>query len=655
MVLETAAIVSAATPLVKSLVEKLVTPKLQGFTTKLKNKYNEIMIPQAEHFQEYLERSYEKYSTINTLVFHNSQRQLKDIYVAQTLMKENVFDENKGTVTIDKLPVALIKEFSKLLITDTAGMGKSTIMKRMFIDLIDNGLTEVGIPIYIELNKLNRDHTILTEIQEELSSLSEKFDNELLLKFIQTGGFIFFLDGYDEISIMDRNEVTIDIHTFISKAGNNNYYILTSRPENGLASFGDFQSFKIQPLKKEEAFELLTKYDLSKKKELSERLIELLNSGQYDAIDEYLNNPLLVSLLYTAYDYNRSIPFEKHRFYGVVFDAYFEKHDSSKPIKSRDKLSGLNHDGFDSILRYVGYKCLTSVGVQFNEDTILNTIREARGFSGNLDFAESDFLKDLVSSVPLFCKEGAYYKWVHKSLLEYFAARFVFCDAKQKQDDILKAFFNSEHVEKYINMLDLYYDIDNFGFVKNIEFPLLQKYISFYKENCFKSAVIENKLIEERISHMFARTIFVDTTIPKNVFSEKFEDLSNRVEQKFNVTLDSASFTSSGLMFGFKTDPSRRLYYLLAKRNKNLFIEKERNGRKREKIKTSISLSILDSHTCKNNRELYKTINDSLMLGVSGLETNFRFLSYEECCKEVKRIDVLIKKNEETLSLLEGL
>ena len=180
-------------------------------------------------------------------------------------------------------------------------------------------------------------------------------------------------------------------------------------------------------------------------------------------------NPLLVSLLFTAYDFNRSIPFEKHRFYGVVFEAYFEKHDNTKPLKSRDKLSGLNYDGFDRILRYIGYDSLIRIGVKFNEDTILNSIRKAKEYCVNLVFSESDFLKDLTSSVPLFCKEGTDYKWVHKSLLEYFAARFIYCDAKDNQDRILSAIYKSNHVSKYLNLLDLYCDIDNYGFTKNIE------------------------------------------------------------------------------------------------------------------------------------------------------------------------------------------
>ncbi len=498
--MSTETIITAATSeRISSFVDNVVSQKIDTFAESLGIPDKSLPIPKGKDFEEYLSRTYEKYSIINTLVFHNSQRQLKEIYVAQTLVNDNDYYD---TTKIDKLPVDLIKKYKKILITDTAGMGKSTIMKRMFIDLIDSGMEDIGIPIYIELNRLKKDRAILLEIQEELNSLSREFNKELLLKLIQTGGFIFFMDGYDEISLADRTEVTQGIQAFISKAGTKNYYFLTSRPEGNLPSFGDFQSFSIQRLTKEEAYELLEKYDLSKNKVVSRNLIELLKSGEYDSIDEYLVNPLLVSLLFTAYDYNRSIPFEKHRFYGLVFDAFFEKHDSSKPLKSRDKHSGLNYDAFYRVLRYVGYDCLVKTGVQFNQETILDCIRKAKEFCGNLVFSEYDFLKDLITTVPLFCHEGTDYKWVHKSLLEYFAASFIYCDAKQNQDKILSAIYNSSHFVKYINMLDIYFDIDYKGFSKNITLPLCESYLRFYSSH-FIDVNISRNLIDERLAFLF--------------------------------------------------------------------------------------------------------------------------------------------------------
>ena len=640
MALETT-LALAAKPLVEKIVDKLVAPKIEQFSKWCKKNYKEYLIPKAEHFQEYLERSYTKYSIVNTLVFHNSQRMLKEIYVAQTLEKEHSSEDDEETAKIDKLPVSLIKKYKKILITDTAGMGKSTIMKRMFVDLIDSGLDVVGIPIYIELNKLNKEHTILHEIQKELSSLSKQFDNGLLLKFIQTGGFIFFLDGFDEISISDRNEVTNDIQTFVSKAGTDNFFILTSRPEGSLSSFGDFQLFTIQPLTKEESFELLYKYDISKKKELSEKLVGLLNSEheQYKALDEYLVNPLLVSLLFTAYDFNRSIPFEKHRFYGVVFEAYFEKHDNTKPMKTRDKLSGLNYDGFDRILRYIGYDSLIDIGVKFNKDTILNSIREAKEYCGNLSFSEYKFLDDLTSSVPLFCQDGTDYKWVHKSLLEYFAARFIYCDAKENQDVILSDIYNSDGISKYINMLDLYYDIDPKGFSKNITLPFCENYLKFY-HSCIVPSNINKELANKRISLLYTGEFAFKLT-SRGEPKYRIDEL-NEPEKLSNLRIRTLRYRKryNGIRLYFGFDFDSTIEYLLDLFfAKNIKIALPSRFPPPEEwlpiITDSFEQDVIyevDNKIGDNNDKTYSAINDMIV------PRGCKSLDYQACKKEVERI-----------------
>ena len=148
MIAETAIALSAK-PLVAALVDKLVAPKIEQFSKLCKDIKNEYLIPKAEHFQEYIERTYEKYSIINTIVLPNTRLKLKDIYIPQTLVKEDVYKSDEAEAKIDKLPVALIKEYKKILITDTAGMGKSTITRRMFIDLIENGLGDVKEYLFI--------------------------------------------------------------------------------------------------------------------------------------------------------------------------------------------------------------------------------------------------------------------------------------------------------------------------------------------------------------------------------------------------------------------------------------------------------------------------------------------------------------------------
>ena len=524
-------------------------------------------------------------------------------------------------------------------------------MKYMFIDLIDNCIKDVGIPIFVELNRLNKNRTILVEIQEELNSLSKEFDKDLLLNFVQKGGFIFFLDGYDEISIADRSEVTKDIQTFISKAGTRNLYILASRPEDSLPSFGTFQSFKIQPLTKKEAFELLTKYDISSKKKISKEMIKELKTGKYDAINEYLVNPLLVSLLHIAYNYKAEIPLKKHQFYRQVYDALFNSHKLAQGQKPHEKRSGLDIDDFNRVLRYVGYECLIRIGVQFDEDTILNSIKRAKAFSGNLKFGDSDFLKDLLTSVPLFVKDGIEYKWAHKSLMEYFAARFIAEDVKEDQDTILTRIYNSEDNNKYINMLDIYFDIDFKGFSKNFTLPICERYVQFYNSNYIVSN-INKDLIEERIGHLFIQNFgFVIINQSKKklmLLKRKFPD---------NEMVCIPFFDNGNPIFCANTKIDN-LIKLLAKKNRSLFDIADITSIEKniitlyEMIIKSFEMNYvydIDMELGEENEELYTTINN-LMSYIRPW-----YIKYENCKEELDRNKKVIAQSHNMPDLLEGI
>ena len=227
------------------------------------------------------------------------------------------------------------------------------------------------------------------------------------------------------------------------------------------------------------------KYDISGK--TSRLLISKLETGNYSMINEFLKNPLLVSLLFAAFDFKQTIPLKKHIFYRQVFDAYFDSHDLSKGDSYvHEKKSNLDLDDFDKVMRKIGYECLRKQKIEFEKDELLNIIDSAKSGFSNLKFASTSLLGDLLKAVPLFCQDGMYYKWVHKSLQEYFAAEFIYKDSKNNQDAILTALYKSKKIDLYINLLDLYFDIDPVGFQKNIVKPLLESYVEYYEKFYFR-------------------------------------------------------------------------------------------------------------------------------------------------------------------------
>ncbi|MDE6523358.1 MAG: NACHT domain-containing protein [Muribaculaceae bacterium] len=464
---------------VKSLMDYVVIPKISDFTSEIKKQWNLKVVTVNNHFYDYFIRTYDQLSIMNTLALKNQQLSLLSIYQPLTISID--FSKREST-KIEKIPYELIDKYQRILITDTAGMGKSTISKYIFLKMVED---KCAIPIFIELRKLSKKNTLIDEIISMLNGIEEKMDKELLICLLKKGGFYFILDGFDEIALANRDEVVEDLKIFIKDLSEKNCFILTSRPESMLSAFGDFKSFQILPLKENEAYSLLSKYDGNG--ETSSKLIAELKTERNKTVREFLKNPLLVSLLFIVYDHKATIPLKKHLFYSQIYDALFEDHDLSKGAQNiHIKRSGLDRDDFEKILRYLGFQSFQSNSIQYSKDQMLALIDKASGFWTSLKVQPSDVLKDLVTAVPLFVKDGLEYKWAHKSLSEYFAAKFIFLDTKEKQVNLLSQLYKSDNLPRYINLLDLYYDLDIIGFKKCILLPLLESYLSYL--SCFDEA-----------------------------------------------------------------------------------------------------------------------------------------------------------------------
>jgi hypothetical protein len=528
------------TPFAPTIIDLFIKPKLLKLAKFFKKNQVSALISVEAKFTEYLTRSYEKYSFIPILIFQNQQKKLADIYVPLTVRKER--DAQAEAFLIDDYPHEFLPKYKKVLIRDTAGMGKSTLMKKLFLACLEQ---QKGIPVFIELRKLKGADSIPAFIHRELNPINEEFDAEFVLNLIKEGNFIFFLDGYDEISQSEREKVTQNLQDFISKTGDN-LFIMTSRPETSLASFPDFMEFDIQPLKLEEAFNLLRKYD--RQSNLSAEIISKLEGEMLKSVKDFLTNPLLVSLLYKSYDYKRTIPLKKHNFYRQVYDSLFDWHDSTKESWTREKFSGLDSDSFHAVLRALGIITIKH-GIEYDKDEILAFIKQAKKHCSVIEFKENKFLEDLRQTVPLFSQEGNFFRWSHKSLQDYFAAQFIWLDTGEKKPEVLRKIARSFDNEKYENVLDLYYEIDYKAFRQTILYDYLSEFITYFdahitiqSEEDLSKEIIENtKLLTfdsvyviPKMSELseFSKTNDILESI-SNHFSSKYHI---KIEEKFRVT-----------------------------------------------------------------------------------------------------------------------
>lgn len=632
-------------PIIEQLVTSFIVPKLKI----IKSKFN--LFSKKEHFEEYLYRTYKKHSTINTLVLKNSQRSLKDLYIPLTIYKENLFRDTENITKICGYPIKLLKKYKRIIIADRAGMGKSTLTKRLLIDIIEN---KYGIPIYIEMRRLNKTNSIINEIKNQLDPFGKEFDLRIINKLIKTGEFIFILDGYDEISSSDKSYVTSQIQDFISKTDMNTF-ILTSRPEDSITCFGDFQCFKIKPLTKDEAYDLLSKYD--NKGDISKLLISELDTRKHETINEFLKNPLLVSLLYAAFDHKQTIPLKKHIFYRQIYDAYFDAHDLSKGGGYKhEKLSSLDIDSFDRILRSIGFKCLKLQKIEFYKDELLKIISESKEECSDLYFKVSDFYQDILHAVPLFCNDGQYIKWVHKSIQEYFAAQYIYKDAKENQDKILTTIYQSKNLPKYINLLDIYYDIDNWGFKKNILKPICEEYCLFYEQNIkiYKNKNFIANDIDDRIGNIFMQEALFfqyDTSknlSPRELVNNFYDIIGPHLNNKINST---TFYNQKNLFVSSYIYPKTFLIRLLYNKYPIIFQTSNPAFIDGEIPLTYETIYKVDLHSFENNYRDFIIANNLLIRN----NTPYHNFNYDKCKEEINKIESMLAIKNSTSTIVDGL
>lgn len=487
-------------PLIKDFVIPKVTTVFKKYpSTNLENKKI------IEDFDLYLTQRYEKFLIIDTLVFPNKQTLLKILYQPLTLSSKESISGDNIEIKINGYPDNLIPEFMRVIIEDTAGMGKSTITKKLFQSVIEN---KAGIPILVELSQINSKNSILKEIQNQISPIGKKINQDFIIQLINEGNFIFLFDGFDEIALKDREYAIRDLQKFIEKCSDNQF-LITSRPEDSLVSFGDFKKFKVNPLDKGEAYSLLNKYDTYSYHKIAKSLIKQLNDNPTDSLQEYLTNPFLVSLLYKSYEYKKDIPVKKSQFYQQVFDALFETHDLSKEgYLKRDKYSNLHVDDFERVLRYLAYFTSIENKVEYDKNSIIQFITKSKNYLTDLNFSSSDFLKDLIKTVPVFKKEGSYYKWGHKSLQDYFAAKFIWIDSKENQVDILLKIYNDARIKRFYNILNIYHELDPKGFDNVILKMILNEFKEFSNSN-YTYLDKTDKIVKTRVENSFNKKVSI--------------------------------------------------------------------------------------------------------------------------------------------------
>lgn len=297
---------------------------------------------------------------------------------------------------------------------------------------------------------------------------------------MERGGYIIFLDGFDEVNRDKANKISNEIKSVCDKYTDNKY-VVSSRPNEGFIGWDDFAEMTALTLTKEQAINLVSKIDYDD--EVKKAFCKELDKTLYNKYKSFASNPLLLNIMLLTFNNHASIPDRINDFYEQAFITLFNMHDATKDSYVRDIRSGLGYEDFKLVFAYICFKSYFKDEFEFTELSLRSYIQEAKDKFHEIKFSVENFQQDLTKSVCMLVKDGLTYRFSHRSFQEYFAAWYT-C---KLTDDIQYKLLSNWIKESPSIMSDSYFKmLHNFQSEKVnkiILMPALKEIKRTYEEN----------------------------------------------------------------------------------------------------------------------------------------------------------------------------
>ncbi|MFG0874856.1 NACHT domain-containing protein [Aeromonas media] len=502
----------------KEIVSQLTKKLLEKQWSHDTNDGKEIIsqLSEGNVLENYTDKYVSKNLKIRTLHSAEADIYLDEIYSPLTLSANSDI-----TICVDN---NFSLEYRKIVnIIGIAGQGKSTILRKIFLEEMKRGLI---FPFFIELRKLNGE-SILEYFKSTLKDIGLNTDNQKVEFLLQSKKALLLLDGFDEIPSKDREKNLREIIKLNTQY--NARIIVTSRPGTEICHEPDIANLTVRYLKKNDIINIINKLD---KRNSSYELCALLdnNAGLIDT----LKTPILVNLLYVCYPYLDIVPENTVDFYDKLFITLYSRHDKIKNF-NREKYSGISAGKANEIFNALCFESIRKGHLEFNEHLLNSDIKSALTLCDLSADALENIKQDFINVTCLIQKDGFdRFVYLHRTVQEFHAAKFISSlplDSKKKIYKKLKE--NISHSDSFYGVIIYLMDIDK----NDCESQLILAYANDLNINNVNIQHHHECHTLNKITHDIVDNIDMLFTIrKKKIQFSGFESISsNRVIRNLNL------------------------------------------------------------------------------------------------------------------------
>ena len=451
----------------KEVFKHLVADVYKAVSTKTKVKYKQW---DTEKKIESLYKKIYKVRKVKTIWQVDKAIDLKTFYCDSHVVINN---KRKKIINVSDFKVK-----DNLGITGIAGQGKSIFLRHLCAEELDAGNY---IPVFIELRRVQKGVTLRDRIYIEFQNLGLAVGDILFDALADSGKILILLDAFDEVPDEEKQRVLTEIED-LSSTREQLRIIVTTRPNNNIDKSLQFLVVPLDNLKDKEYQTVIQK--LADSTNLASTLINRVETHTAQ-IKNLLCTPLMVTLLIISYKAYQELPTQLSGFYDSLFQTLLQRHDGSKPGYKRERGCKLDDLQYRRVFETLCIVAKESNESSFSHEDIYRFSKKAleqNDFSENPD----KYLNDIVKITCLILRDGEEYRFIHKSVQEYYTAAFI---KSKPEPRVIKFYSRLNSEDNYLRFrawakeLEFLSEIDEYRYNKYFLLPVILNFLKIKEQD----------------------------------------------------------------------------------------------------------------------------------------------------------------------------
>jgi len=377
-----------------------------------------------------------------------------------------------------------------LVIEGIVGQGKSIFMRHLATSSIYS--PSQVIPVFIELRDISSKRSLSDCITSFLKNLGLEPSHEVFAYLAKSGRLCLLLDGFDEIP-SDCVPDTLKEINELNFSHENLKIIISSRPRSSIQNAVGFEVVTLADIDTSEYEMFISKLIPTKAKRTD--IIGALEDCN-DNIKGVIRTPLMLTLVVMIYQTQKDIPTTLSGFFDRLFGVVFSKHDKLKAGFNRQHNTKLSEDQLKELFEIFCFMAIyKKIGRSMTSTEFDETFSLAIRFNKDLNCRNQDFRRDIVNVACLILEEGLdTLTFLHKSILDYYAAAFIKKLSDNKAAEFYEMAFN--RYDQWQHALQFLKEINSARFAKEYTLKTLPSALEELRK------LLENRKDSELVEYM---------------------------------------------------------------------------------------------------------------------------------------------------------